>query len=154
MWEIIGWDKDCSLGEVKSAPACKVKQGVRSLLSISRQMFSPFQESRACHTWCFLGKTNATIFENPLILPLSHVIYCCWLQSILPTPCTPSDSSLSGQHEKQQSPWFCARTALQQLKTLVWYHHYFHKTPLTTLCKYKWPEKVEQRWWSLLAHDW
>lgn len=38
-----------------------------------------------------------------------------WL-CLLPAPCAPPTTSLSGQHEELNSPWLCVSTALQQLK--------------------------------------
>lgn len=47
---------------------------------------------------------------------------------------TPSLPAVSGQYEKQRSPWLYANTALQQWKTLVHYHHYFHKKSKAPHC--------------------
>lgn len=146
----------------------KVKQGILSLLPISRHMFSPFQESRACVMFSWKDKYHH--FEYPPLLPLSPVIYCwawhhivysipsiswgnlfmLWSSQLLAHPHTPhwQGSMKNGK----------VLGSVQELLCNNWKHWCVTSTffirPPTTLCKYKWPEKVEQRWWSMLACFW
>lgn len=55
------------------------------------------------------------------LVSLGHLTLMCPLL----TSCALSGTSLAGQQEELKSPWLCVSTALQQLKTLVCYHHYF-----------------------------
>jgi len=45
--KLVGSDKDSLISKAKDAHACKAKQGIHSLLPVSRQGFSHLQESRA-----------------------------------------------------------------------------------------------------------
>lgn len=106
------------------------------------QVFSHFPGSRAHHMQQFIGKTNATALNIP---PLSPPFPQLFLLSMMPygmeCPCSQSElvswlCPLPGpcvhpaphwQGRSKKSLWLCASTTLQQLKSLVCYHHYFHK---------------------------
>lgn len=57
---------------------------------------------------------------------LASLFYLFWLYPRL-VFCALPISSLAEQHEEQKSPWHCASTDLQQLKTLVCHYHYCGK---------------------------
>lgn len=66
-------------------------------------------------------------------IPLVCLGQLSWFHP-LPDPSAPSASSMAGQHRKLKSPWLCANTDLQQLKTSACHHRYFHQKSKTQLC--------------------
>lgn len=109
------------------------KWGIRSLLPIGRQIFSPFQDSMAHHVERFLSKIKAitpnihtpSFFTQLVLLNMMSYgkeylfgqsessILAVSLLSFLSTP----SSLLEGQLEKQRNPRFCVST-MQQIKTI------------------------------------
>ena len=76
------WDKDSVIGKAKAACAGKAKQGINSLLPISRQVCSHLQESNApSHivvTWenkCYHSECSLPFFCPPTLYTEQKVIY-------------------------------------------------------------------------------
>jgi len=72
----VGWDKDSLIAKAKAMQASKAKQGIHSLLPISRQVFNHVQESRApsCIMVPWEGKRHPS--KHPTLPPPSSGFIC------------------------------------------------------------------------------
>lgn len=113
----------------------KTKQGIRLLLSISRQVF-PSRKAGLIMRDSFLARQTPSLqmcpsppsFPSASVADHDAMCYGTWHSMYLgiwgqlfwlwpfPASHAPSASSLAGQHQKLKSPWLCVGTALQQWK--------------------------------------
>ena len=124
--KLVGWET--SINKAKAAHASKAKQGIHSLLPISRQVFSHLQESRAVScatiTWedkCHHSKCDPFLSSSPCFIcwawhPMAwNIPWVCWdqLSQLCPLPASPASPaySLVGQCEEQKRPWLCVSAA-------------------------------------------
>ena len=130
--KLMGWDKDCLTGKAKVAHTSKAKQGIHSLFSIGRQVFSHLQGSRVPSHATFIWEKECHHSELPHFLVLPPALYCwawrmVWIIPLvrrsqlsrlcpLPAACAPPASLLVGWGERQRRPWLCVSTAQQYWK--------------------------------------
>ena len=139
----MGWDKDSLLERVKAACKSKAKEGIRSLLPVSRQIFSHVQESRAPSRVMVTWEVKHHNSEWPRLLPsfpsfywwaCYHIVWnislISWGQPSqlcpLPTSGASATCSLVECCKRQKRSWLCVSSAQQQQKKSLCHQHYFH----------------------------
>ena len=75
--KLMGWDKDSLVGKAKAMHASKAKPEIRSLLAISRQLFSHRQESRAPACLMVTWEDKCHHSKRPCVLS-SFLSFTCW----------------------------------------------------------------------------
>ena len=142
VWELVGWKRFYYIKQ-KLCVQAKQKKELTFYFPLASRCSATSRKNRLITLRGFLWKQNPSLWIPPppksifalaFIAehgqrPFGHLaslFYLFWLYPRL-VFCALPISSLAEQHEEQKSPWHCASTDLQQLKTLVCHYHYCGK---------------------------